>query len=54
MFFVILHFFIWALLDFTHQHYPPGTQEISYRFSSRNIIMKNSKKLEFPEGRERV
>jgi hypothetical protein len=37
-----------------YQHYPPGTQEIYNSFSSRNLMMKNSKNLEFPEGREGV
>jgi hypothetical protein len=35
-------------------YYPPGTQEIYNSFSSRNLIMENGKKLEFPEGREGV
>jgi hypothetical protein len=36
------------------QHYPPETQENYNSFSSRNIMMKNGKELEFPEGREGV
>jgi hypothetical protein len=33
------------------QHYPPGTQESYNSFSSRNLIMRKGKDLEFPEGR---
>jgi len=41
-------------LGVLYQHYPPGTQEIYNSFSSRNLMMENGKKLEFPEGREGV
>ena len=34
-----------------NQHYPPGTRENYNSVSSRNLIMKNGKELEFPEGR---
>jgi hypothetical protein len=36
------------------QHYPPGTQQIYNSFASKNLMMENGKKLEFPEGQEGV